>query len=348
MSRAKVFISILTVLILIALSGASVWAAPNRQGVSGDVQNIQIDPWVDPDTGETITTVLVTLEDVLGGIQTVRVSLETAIRLELLTENGEMITQTVEIPDPDDPSNTISGEVTGIVIGEDDTTVLVTLLVDGTEQQFTLSLDVAGRLGLLTENGEKINQTVDIPDLDVIEYVEDDGEQVEHPVASALANYFADALGLDYDMIMGYHEDGMGFGVIANACWIAYALEGDATLLGDILEAKKSGDFSSIELPDGTTAKNWGQFRKAALGSDKAKKNLGAIMSGRAKGEQEQEQEQEMTATQAQGKDKGGPGTPPGKDKNKDKNGGKPDTPPGQDKDKGGSKDKGGGKGKNK
>jgi hypothetical protein len=167
-----------------------------------------------------------------------------------------------------------------------------------------------------------------------------------HPVASALAEFFAETLGLDYDTIMGYHEDGMGFGVIAQACWMAYAMEGDAALLGDILEAKKSGDFSSITLPDGGTAKNWGQFRKAILGSDKAKKNLGAIMSGRTK--KEQEQEQEITATQAQGKDKGGPGTPPGKEK--DKGGGKPDTPPGQDKDKskGGGKDKGGGKGKDK
>jgi hypothetical protein len=152
-----------------------------------------------------------------------------------------------------------------------------------------------------------------------------------HPVVSALAEFFAETLGLDYDTIMGYHEDGMGFGVIAQACWMAYAMEGDAALLGDILEAKRSGDFGSITLPNGETPKNWGQFRKAALGNDKAKKNLGTIMSGRANGEQEQEQEQEqeMTATQAQGKDKGG---------------GKPDTPPGQDKDKG----KGGGKGKDK
>ena len=165
-----------------------------------------------------------------------------------------------------------------------------------------------------------------------------------HPVASALAEFFAETLGLDYNAVIGYHEEGMGFGVIAQACWISFALEGDATVLGDILAAKKSGDFSSITLPDGETAKNWGQFKKAALGNEKAKKNLGAIMSGRAKQEQEQEQEMSATGLSGKGKDKGGkPDTPPGQLKNKkdkDKGGGPPAQPPGQVKDKGGGKKK--------
>jgi len=150
-----------------------------------------------------------------------------------------------------------------------------------------------------------------------------------HPVASALAEFFAEKLGLNYEDIMGYHEDGMGFGVIAQACWMSYALEGDAELLGDILEAKKSGDFSTITLPDGGTAKNWGQFRKAVLGSDKAHKNLGAIMSGRAAGEEEQE-DVVRSSTEL-----------PGKGKDKDKGGGPPAEPPGKGKDKGGGKGKG-------
>jgi hypothetical protein len=168
-------------------------------------------------------------------------------------------------------------------------------------------------------------------------------EPTVHPVASALAAFFADILGLNYDEIMDYHEDGMGFGVIAQACWMSYALEGDATSLSDILAAKKSGDFSSIMLPDGGTAKNWGQFKKAVLSSDRAEKNLGAIMSCCAEGEQERERDK----NQEQAKDKkckgsnkevgGPPAEPPGK--NKEEGSGKPDTPPGQD--KGGGKEKG-------
>jgi hypothetical protein len=161
-------------------------------------------------------------------------------------------------------------------------------------------------------------------------------------VVSALAEFFADTLGLNYNKIMDYHEEGMGFGVIAQACWMSVMLDGEVTA-SDILAAKKSGNFSSIEI-DGETPKNWGQFKKAVLSSDKAHKNLGAIMSGR-KGE-EQEQETATTANQSRGKSKKNKGRdeegseprakPPGKGKDK---AGKPDTPPGQNKD--GSKGKG-------
>jgi len=291
MSRVKVVISILMVLILIALSGASVWAAPNpdEESISGVVQDIEIVTEVDDDGTET-TTVLVTLlvDDTTGETQTVRLSLETATALGLVEEDAE---------------------------------------------------------GNPIVNEDLFGQPVTIDPGDVIE---EDGEGGLHPVVSALAEFFADTLGLDYDSVMDYHEDGMGFGLIAQACWMSLALEGDATLLGDILEAKKSGDFSEITLPDGETAKNWGQFKKAVLSSEKAQKNLGAIMSGRKGGEQEQEQEQETTATANQGQDKGkkdkdpGEAGPPGKSKDKGKGGGPPAEPPGKVKNK--DKGKGGGK----
>ncbi len=298
MSRAKVFISIFMVLILITLSGASVWAAPNGQDlISGVVEDIEIVTEVDPDTGETTTTVLVTLivDETTEETQTVRLSLEAATALGLVGEDAE--------------GNPIANE-------------------------------------------DMIGETVEIDPDDVIE----DGEETLHPVASALAEFFADTLGLDYDMIMGYHEDGMGFGVIAKACWMSIALEGDATLLGDILAAKKSGDFSSITLPEGGTAKNWGQFKKAVLTSDKAKKNLGAIMSGRVKPPDETDDDLGASSNLGQGKGKKGKGPgedgPPGKSKKGSEGGGPPAEPPGKvknkDKGKGGGKDKGGGKGKDK
>jgi hypothetical protein len=106
-------------------------------------------------------------------------------------------------------------------------------------------------------------------------------EAAQHPVASALADFFADTLGLEYDQIMAHHEAGMGFGIIAQACWMALALDedADAKLLGDILAAKKSGDYGSIRLPDGTTPENWGQLRKALLSNSPGEQNLGAIIS---------------------------------------------------------------------
>jgi hypothetical protein len=293
MSREKAFISILMVLILIVLSGASVWAAPRQDVITGDVQNIVI-------------------ED----------------------QEGTPI-------------------------------VVVTLLVDGTEQEFRLSVDTAKELGLLkVENGNlvlddqgkpipdetKYGTTVYIDSDDVIGDGEEDGEEGEHPVALALAGYFGEELD-----IMGAHEAGFGFGLIAQACWMSYALKGDATLFREILDDKQDGNGFEITLPgNGTTmtttitAKNWGQFRKAVLRSDdeKVKKNLanlGAIMSGRAKGGQDETGGQgELGATSTQGQGKGKKGKGPGEDgppgKNKDKGGGNPKTPPGKE-------NKGGGKG---
>ena len=209
MSRAKVFTSILMILILIALSGAAVWAAPGGQGPA-------------PESTEEPT-------------------------------------------------------------------------VEPTEEPATNPNDA-------TEEDDKKKD----------EEEDDDDPTV---VARVLAKFFAKMnLGLSYDEIMNYYESGMGFGVIANAYWMSSLLGGDVTV-GEILAARKSHDFSGIKLPDGETANNWGQFKKAVLGSEKAKKNLGTIMSDKEK----------------KGKGRGKPDTPPGQAK-KDKGRGKPDTPPGQEK----------------
>ena len=315
MSRTKAFISILMVLILIALSVASVWAAPGGQEadqISGVVTAIVIE------VGEDGTsTVLVTLED--G--QEVRLSLETAIALGL-----------VEVDENGDP-----------VLDED---------------------------GNPIPNEDMTGQPVEIDPNDVIE----EDEEGWHPVASALAEFFVeylpefftDILDLDYETVMGYHEDGMGFGVIAQACWMASMLYDDTKdnniTPNNILEAKRDHDFDSITLsedgepmitlPNGEVPTNWGQFRKAVLGSEKGQKNLGAIMSGRAAGEQEQEEEEEeeedvvvgsSTELSGKGNDKGSkPDIPPGKVKDKDEGGGPPAEPPGKVKNK--DKGKGGGK----
>ena len=181
----------------------------------------------------------------------------------------------------------------------------------------------------------------------------DGGPPTVHPVASALAEFFNELLDLppDSPTIMDYHGDGWGFGVIAQACWMSVALTGDATSFGDILEAKKSHNFDSITLPDDIeeTPKNWGQFKKVVLGSKKAQRNLGEIMSGRAEPPDETGgDELGAAANQGQGKGKKGKGTSekdgalsaesPGKGKGK---GGKPEAPPGKENKGGGGKGKG-------
>ena len=188
-------------------------------------------------------------------------------------------------------STPIIGNVDDIVLetnpDTDETTVLVTLTNEMGTQTIRLSLETAIALGLVTlETGTPViiesakNTTIEIDPSTIIS-----GEPAEeqHPVGSALSDFFSDLLGVDYDMIMEYHNDGVGFGVIAQALWMTNALEGDADTFALILEAKQNKDYSLIMLPDGSTPQNWGQFRKAVMGDrEKAKENLGAIMSGRA------------------------------------------------------------------
>lgn len=198
----------------------------------------------------------------------------------------------------------ITGTVESITVesGEDGVpTVVVTVLDDmGGSQTVRLSVETAAGLGLLQTdpdtgeplldpdtglpmaNEEQVGQTVEIDPTTVIpEEVPD--EEPFNPVAGLLASFF-DVTNAEINQL---HEDGYGFGLIAQALWISQNVNGDPSLAGFILEAKSSGDYSNIllsdgtplTLPDGTTPQNWGQFKKAL--SDK-KNNLGVIVSGHA------------------------------------------------------------------
>ena len=188
------------------------------------------------------------------------------------------------------PSTPITGTVDSITTETDAsgvTTVLVTVTDDlGATQIYRLSVETAARLGLVSidpttnevaVDQTKVGQPVDIDPTTVIADAEQPEEPV-HPIVKILATFF----GEDPAVINGYHEDGFGFGVIAQALWIAQGLETanpDITA-GLILQAKRDKDFSAFILPDGSTPTNWGQFKNAALGKDK--KNLGIIVSGHA------------------------------------------------------------------
>jgi hypothetical protein len=186
------------------------------------------------------------------------------------------------------PDAPITGTIQTITLQTDSegvTTVVVTL-TDGTS--VNLSLEAAFNLGLVSTsdpataaaNDAMIGQTVEIAPTDVITPPAE--EEAQHPVGSALALFF----GLDYQTVDEYHDDGTGFGVIAQACWLSYSLAGDASECGAIIEAKQSGDYSAFTLPDGTTASNWGQFKKAIEDNHDPLKTLGAIMSGHAQNDE--------------------------------------------------------------
>ena len=174
-----------------------------------------------------------------------------------------------------------------------ETTVLVTISGDAGKQTLELSLKAASDHNLVelndmyvfVVNGNVINTTIKIDTTAVISEVAIEETEEEHPVGSALADFFNDVLGVDYGTVMEYHDDGYGFGVITQALWMTNVIDGDADTFTLIVEAKKTNDFSGlgVTLPDGSEPTNWGQFRKAVMSDrEKAKENLGSIMSGRA------------------------------------------------------------------
>lgn len=191
----------------------------------------------------------------------------------------------------------ITGTIDTVVVETDAegvSTVVVTLTDDvGATQTVRLSLETAVGLGLIQTDpatGEPVVDPVTgtplvVEDLtgqpieiDPATVIPDDGgeeEETAHPIAALLAAFF----GEDASVVDQYHQDGFGFGVIAQAMWMSQQLNGDASVANLILEAKESGDYTSFVLPDGSTPANWGQFKKAVL---EKKNNLGVIVSGHA------------------------------------------------------------------
>jgi hypothetical protein len=221
MLKMKLFASTLLIAtVLFAQVGAVAAAAPAQEttAIAGTIQTIT------PETDTAgMTTIVVTLLDAQGATQTVRLTVETAVALGLVTLDAVTNAPVV---------------VTG-----------------------------------------KIGQTVEIDPFTVIvdEPVVDEPVEV-HPISAMLASFF----GVDASVVDQYHQDGYGFGVIAQAMWMSQNLDGDATTAGLILEAKKTGDYSAFTLSDGSTPTNWGQFKKAV--SEK-KNNLGIVVSGKGENE---------------------------------------------------------------
>lgn len=277
MIRMKLFSIGLLVAMLASMPASPVQAAEaSTTPGSGTILGITFST----DPGTSITTVLVTYQDDANQAQKARVSLETAITLELVIPNAEMIGQNVEIKDPTNPAVLLtSGLVTSLVFIPDPLTGITSLevkLMDPLDIEQIVSLDLATALemGLLTANEAMISTRIELEADDIL-------ESGTYPrVLTILGTFFGFAPGVTFDQLTAYREAGFGFGEIAQACWLAARLGGDSTLLDQILQAKKSGDYSALILPDGTVVSNWGQLLKATRSEHG--QNLGSIVSGRA------------------------------------------------------------------
>jgi hypothetical protein len=165
-------------------------------------------------------------------------------------------------------------------------------LTGGGTQTVSLNASEAQSLGLVTVNPDgtvtiiaTTGQTITIDPSLVLSDPCTLPSGANQPVSAALANYFCKSLGIDYNTIQTLKQAGLGFGEIAQACHMAQVLGGTGSMCQTILDDKKSGDYSNLNLPDGVTVKNWGQLRKVVFAQvDKNKVNLGGVKSGRDDG----------------------------------------------------------------
>ena len=164
------------------------------------------------------------------------------------------------------------------------TTVLLTVVEDGESQTVRIALESAITLGIVILSGDGnpvineliLGQPVEIDPTNVVT----DKQMDQHPVGSALATFFSDIIGLDYETIMAAHADGTGFGVIAQVLWLTRKLDGNADIFIAIIDAKKNKDFSAFVLEDGTSPQNWGQFKKAVMDGRKSKPGIAVADQG--------------------------------------------------------------------
>ena len=200
---------------------------------------------------------------------------------------------------PAQQDSTITGTVQTVTQGTDSSGKVVfnvtVLDASNNTQTVQISPETAVQLGLVTDNGDGtftisptavgMSVTIDSSMIYVDPCVLPEGSN--QPVGAALTKFFCGSLGLDYTALQGLHDEGFGYGLIAQACFMAEALGGDSATCSDILMAKQNQDFSSLDLsslglPEGTLIKNWGQLRKYVLAAyAKNTVNLGGIMSGR-------------------------------------------------------------------
>lgn len=184
----------------------------------------------------------------------------------------------------------IAGTISEVTCEEDTSTGITTFevkveLEDGTFQTVFIDQETAESLGIIAPDTPcsesalegAIGMQISINLEDVIPQE----DEPQHPVGVALSLFFDDIT--NYDTIMEAHDNGTGFGVIAQALWITenYLTDGSEGEFLAILEAKETGDFSYFDsyfTSEDETPANWGQFKKAIQDGDK-KNNLGAVMS---------------------------------------------------------------------
>ena len=225
-------------------------------------------------------------------------------------------------------SSTLVGIVQSITLETDSATGVTTVVVDLIDdnqmlQRVRVSQETAITLGLVVLNGDgkaginnlALGLPVEVEPKNVIP-VE---AETEHPVGSALATFFSDIAGLDYETIMAAHEQGIGFGVIAQALWLTTILEGNSQIFEALINAKQTGDYGDFVLKDGSIPRNWGQLRKAIVDKDEIV-TVGVVMSNSNANENSNGKNKDKDNTSHGNSTNGNNGANGNRDKDKEKN----------------------------
>ena len=279
MSKTKLLTIALLITALVFISTSPALASMGTTTLgSGTIKSITIQ--TDPVT--KVTSVIVSLVDASGTAQTVRLSLETAISMGLVAPNDLMVGQDLTVPDTSTtPPTDVTGKVVLTAFFTDPVTKISTMTITLSDpidptiiHIYNLDLETAVSLHLVKTDATKVGTDVTIAADLILE------SDTYSKVVSKLGSFFGVALGVDYDTLAAYKDEGFGNGVLTQALWMATKLGGNAETVDQILKAKQSGDYSGIVLPDGSSASNWGQLKKALL--TEKHQNLGRIMSGKA------------------------------------------------------------------
>ncbi len=203
-------------------------------------------------------------------------------------------------------SHPVSGNIIKITIQSDTATAVTTVLVtvkDGNDapEIVRLSEETAIKLGLVTldsDGNPVINKSMLGLDIEIDPASVLPTEEQQHPVALTLVTFFSDIDGLDYEAIIAAHADGNGFGVIAQALWMIRRLDGGASDLTRLLQAKEDGNFRDFQLKDGTVPTSWNDLRRAVAG------NLGTTIAHKDN-EKEKDKDKETNANNSTNENNG-------------------------------------------
>ena len=207
-------------------------------------------------------------------------SLILAVSLLIFQTGGDFVASALQA------SPALEGTIQSITLETYSTTgmtIIIVTVMDRAQFFQTVRIDekTAKDLGLVMFDGDgklvindsALGQQVEIsPEM----VLPDKGED-RHPVGNALATFFSNIPGLEYDTIMLAHNDGVSFRVIARALRLTTKLKGNANVFHALLLARETGNFKDFIFEDGTVPKSWAELRKG-IDDGKQLKRLDNLM----------------------------------------------------------------------